>query len=120
MAADHEPRPDVIANALRAGSTAWSIVPSGPGRVQGSGDQVQASERGGVVGKAAAGSPSVADYEEGVVDAAVAQVGERCHPELRALTAGAGPEPEDVAFAGQCDGDDRIERPIGDPARRGP
>ena len=40
---------------------------------------------------------AVADDEEHVLDAAVAQVGEHAHPELRALPAGAGPQPEDVA-----------------------
>ena len=49
-----------------------------------------------------------------VLHAAVAQVGEHAHPELRALTAGAGPQPEDVALAGQADPDRGVERPVGD------
>jgi hypothetical protein len=57
---------------------------------------------------------SVADHEEHVAHAAVAQIGEHGHPELRALAAGAGPEPQDVALTVEGDADGRIERPVGD------
>ena len=56
----------------------------------------------------------VADHEEHVLDAAVAQVGQHRHPELRALTAGAGPQPEDVPLAVEGDPDRGVERPVRD------
>ncbi len=43
---------------------------------------------------------AVADQEEHVGDAAVADVGEHAHPELRTLTAGAGPQSQDVLVPG--------------------
>ena len=57
---------------------------------------------------------AVADQEERVLDAAVAEVGQHAHPELRALTAGAGPQPEDVLLPGQGDPDRGIDRPVRD------
>ena len=57
---------------------------------------------------------AVADQEEHVPHAAVAQVGEHAHPELRALAAGAGPQPEDVLVAVQGDPDRGVDRPVGD------
>ena len=57
---------------------------------------------------------AIADHEESVLDAAVAQVGQHTHPELRALTAGAGPQPQHVLLPGQADPDRRIDGPIGD------
>ena len=56
----------------------------------------------------------VADQEEHVFDAAVAQVGEHGHPELRAFSALPGPQPEDVAFAVQADTDGGVDGPVGD------
>jgi hypothetical protein len=57
---------------------------------------------------------AVADDEERVLHAAVAQIGEHRHPELRTSTTAASPEPADVALAGQRDADGRVERPIRD------
>ena len=56
----------------------------------------------------------VADQEEHVLHAAVADVGQHAHPELRALTAGPGPQPQDVLLAGQGDPDRGIDRPVRD------
>ena len=42
------------------------------------------------------------------------QVGQHAHPELRALPAGAGPQPEDVLLPGQGDADRGVDRPVGD------
>jgi hypothetical protein len=57
---------------------------------------------------------AVADDEEGVLDAAVAQVGEDAHPELCALPAGAGPQPEDVLLPAQGDADGCVDGPVRD------
>ena len=57
---------------------------------------------------------AIADHEEGVLDASVAQVGQHAHPELRALTAGAGPQPQHVLLPGQADPDRGVDRPVGD------
>jgi hypothetical protein len=56
----------------------------------------------------------VADDEEHVPHAAVTQIGEHAHPELRTLAAGAGPQPEDVALAVEADPDRGVDRPVGD------
>jgi hypothetical protein len=53
---------------------------------------------------------AVADHEERVLHAAVAQIGEHRHPELRTSTTAASPEPADVALAGQRDADGRVGR----------
>lgn len=47
---------------------------------------------------------------------AVAEIGEHAHPELRAFTAGAGPQTEDVAFPAQVGfgPDGGVEGPLGD------
>ena len=57
--------------------------------------------------------PSQTD-DEHVGDAAVLDLGEHRQPELRALAAVAGPQPEDVAFAGAGDPDRDVDRPVGD------
>ena len=58
---------------------------------------------------------AVADDEEHVRHAAVLDVGEHVHPELRALpAAGAGPQAQDVAAAGQVDPDRGVERLVAD------
>jgi hypothetical protein len=57
---------------------------------------------------------AVADDEEHILDATVTQVREHAHPELRALTTGARPEPQDVPFAVEGDTDRRVERAVGD------
>jgi hypothetical protein len=56
----------------------------------------------------------VADHEEHVPDAPVAQVGEHAHPELGALPAGASPQAEDVFLPGQGDADGGVDGPVGD------
>lgn len=43
---------------------------------------------------------AVADEEERVRDATVLDVGEHAHPELRPLTSGPDPQPEDVLLPG--------------------
>lgn len=55
---------------------------------------------------------SVADEEERVFHAAVLDVGEHTHPELRPLTAAAHPQPEDVLLPGQRHSNRRIDRPV--------
>jgi len=45
----------------------------------------------------------VADHEEHVLDPTVAQIGEHAHPELGALTTGAGPQAEDVLISVEGD-----------------
>ncbi len=62
----------------------------------------------------------VADDEEHVPDAAVAQVGQDAHPELGALPAGPGPQPQDVLLAREGDPDRGVARAGWRPAGRGP
>src|SRR5680860_1033028 len=50
--------------------------------------------------------------KDGVPHAPVAEVGQHAHPELRALTTGACPQPEDVFLAGQADSDRGVDRPV--------
>ena len=57
----------------------------------------------------------VAAHDEGVGDAAVAQLGEHRHPELGALPAGGSdPHPQHVAFAVQVDAHRHVDGPVGD------
>jgi hypothetical protein len=56
----------------------------------------------------------VADQEEHVPGSPVPDVGQHGHPELRALTAGPGPQPEDVLLAIEEDSDRGIDRPVRD------
>ncbi len=55
----------------------------------------------------------VADQEEGVLDAPVSQIGEHTHPEICALTSGAGPQAQDIFLPGQSDSYGCIDRPVG-------
>src|SRR4029450_8208117 len=59
---------------------------------------------------------AVTAEEEDVSHAAVLQVGQHSHPELRRLpaTAGAGPQPEHVSVRVQVDPDGGVERPVAD------
>lgn len=44
----------------------------------------------------------------------VLDLGQHLQPELRALAAITGPQPEDVTFTGDGDTDDHVDRPVGD------
>src|SRR3954449_9220665 len=58
---------------------------------------------------------AVADDEEHIAHAAVLQIGQHVHPELRRLaTTGAGPQPEDVSPTVEVDADRGVERPVAD------
>jgi hypothetical protein len=58
---------------------------------------------------------AVADHKEDVGHAAVLQLGEHAHPELRGLpAAGAGPQAEHVLVPGQVDSDRGVDRPVAD------
>ncbi len=61
----------------------------------------------------------VADHEEHIPDPAVLQVGQHAHPELGALPAGPGPQPQDVLLPGQGDPDRGVDGPVGDLPVRG-
>jgi hypothetical protein len=64
----------------------------------------------------ASGRPaqSVADGDAHVFDAAVLDLGQHREPELRALPAIAGPQPEDVALTAAGDSDRHVDRAVHD------
>ena len=56
----------------------------------------------------------VTDDDAHIGDATVLDLGEDPEPELRALSTGRGPDPEDVSLAFDGDADRGVERPVGD------
>ena len=115
------PRPPPRSARCRSPAGPWRSCPSTAGGVAEAGadqmDDAGLHDRGGNTALTAVGQPlqPVADDEEHVPHAAVPQVGQHAHPELRRLPAAvAGPQPEHVPVPAQVDPDRGVERLVAD------